>query len=101
MKELYCVAGITKQALWKHRKHQELTVFQTAQVIKTIEKKRKNHKRMGVRNLFYMVKEESPVGRDIFERIGLSNGFRIKRTRNVVKTTWSQRVAWSPKSCSR
>lgn len=57
MKELYCVAGITKQALWKHRKHQELTVFQTAQVIKTIEKKRKNHKRMGVRNLFYMVKK--------------------------------------------
>ena len=96
MKELYCVAGITKQALWKHRKHQELTVFQTAQVIKTIEKKRKNHKRMGVRNLFYMVKEESPVGRDIFERIGLSNGFRIKRTRNVVKTTWSQRVEYYP-----
>jgi transposase InsO family protein len=96
MKELYSVAGITKQALWKHRKYQELTVFQTAQVINAIEKKRKDHRKMGVRSLFYMVKEESPVGRDIFERIGLSNGFRIKRTRSIIKTTWSQRVEYYP-----
>lgn len=96
MKELYSVAGITKQALWKHRKHQELTEFQTTQVIKIIERKRKNHRKMGVRNLYYMVKEESPVGRDIFEHIGLSNGFRIKRTRSVIKTTWSQRVEYYP-----
>jgi len=46
MKELYSVAGITKQALWKHRKYQELTVNQTAQVIKSIEKKRKDHRKM-------------------------------------------------------
>lgn len=96
MKELYSVAGITKQALWKHRKHQELRWGQTTQVIKTIERKRKDHRKMGVRNLYYMVKEESPVGRDIFERIGLSNGFRIKRTRSVIKTTWSQRVEYYP-----
>jgi putative transposase len=96
MKELYSVAGITKQSLWKHRKYQERTIFQVDQVIKAIEKKRKDHRKMGVRSLFYMVKEESPVGRDIFERIGLSNGFRIKRTRSIIKTTWSQRVEYYP-----
>ena len=63
---------------------------------KTIDRKQKDHRKMGVRSLFYMVKEESPVGRDIFKHIGLSNGFRIKRTRNVIKTTWSQRVEYYP-----
>lgn len=96
MKELYIVAGITKQAHWKHKKRQELIASRTKQVIETIKKKRKYHRKMGVRNMYYMAKNESPVGRDIFERIGLSNGFRVKRTRSVIKTTWSQRIEYHP-----
>lgn len=46
--------------------------------------------------MYYMAKDESPVGRDIFERIGLSNGFRVMRTRSVIKTTWSQRIEYYP-----
>lgn len=96
MKDLYSIAGITKQAQWKYKRHQELIVSRRTQVIETIEQKRKHHRKMGVRNIYYMVRDESPVGRDIFEHIGLSNGFRVKRTRNVVKTTWSQRVEYYP-----
>jgi putative transposase len=96
MKDLYSVAGITKQAQWKHKKRQELIMSRTKQVIETIKKKRKHHRKMGVRNMYYMDKDESHVGRDIFERIGLSNGFRVKRTRSAIKTTWSQRIEYYP-----
>ncbi len=96
MKDIYSVAGISKQAQWKYKKRQEITVSWTKQVIQTIKKKRKHHRKMGVRNMYYMAKDESPVGRDIFERIGLSNGFRVMRTRSVIKTTWSQRIEYYP-----
>jgi len=96
MKDIYSVAGISKQAQWKHKKRQELKVARTTRVIKTIKQKRKHHRKMGVRNIYYMAKDESPVGRDIFEHIGLSNGFRVKRTRSAIKTTWSQRVEYYP-----
>ncbi len=96
MKDVYFVAGITKQAQWKYKRRQELAVSRTNQVIETIKKKRKHHRKMGVRSIYYMAKDESPVGRDIFEHIGLSNGFRVKRTRSVVRTTWSQRVEYYP-----
>jgi len=96
MKDLYSVAGISKQALWKHNKRQEQVLAKTEQVVKTIETIRKRHKRMGCRHMYYMVRNNSPVGRDIFERIGLSNGFRIKRYRSIIKTTWSQRIEYYP-----
>lgn len=96
MKDVYSIAGITKQAHWKYKRRQELTVSRITQVIETIKQKRKHHRKMGVRSIYYMAKDESPVGRDIFEHIGLSNGFRVKRTRSAARTTWSQRVEYYP-----
>jgi putative transposase len=96
MKELYKIAGISKQALWSHNKREQERTCQTSQVISSIQNIRKNHKRMGCRRIYYACKDISPVGRDIFERVGLENGFRLKRKRNVTKTTWSQRVEVYP-----
>ena len=96
MKDLYSVAGISKQAHWKRIKHQEQVLEETEQVVKIIQSIRKSHKRMGCRHMYYMDQAKSPVGRDIFEHIGLSNGFRLKRLRSVVKTTWSQRIEYYP-----
>lgn len=96
MKDLYSIAGITKQAQWKYKRRQDLVMSKTTQIIETIKQKRKHHRKMGVREIYYMARDESPVGRDIFERIGLSNGFRVKRTRSAIKTTWSQRVEYYP-----
>jgi len=96
MKDLYLVAGISKQALWKHNKHQAQVLSKTEQVVKIIQSVRKQHKRMGCRHMYYIDPEGSPVGRDIFESIGFSNGFRLKRLRSLVKTTWSQRIEYYP-----
>ncbi len=96
MKELYKIAGISKQALWSHNKREQERTCQAGLVISAIRHIRKNHKRMGCRRIYYACKDVSPVGRDLFERVGLENGFRLKRKRNVTKTTWSQRVEVYP-----
>lgn len=96
MKDLHTIAGITKQALWKYKKRQERVINTTRQVVETMNDIRKRHKRMGSRHMYFTCKEIQPVGRDAFEQIGLANGFRVKRKRNVIKTTWSQRVEVYP-----
>ena len=92
MKELYEIAGLSRQALWKYRRGQQRKMTVTEQVIKQIGKIRRHHKRMGCRSMYYAVTEPLPVGRDIFEQIGFAHGFRLKRKRSMTRTTWSQRV---------
>jgi putative transposase len=96
MKDLYSVAGVSKQALWKYKVRQEHNRQVVRQMVKVMDKIRKRHKRMGSRNMYYAYTEPLPVGRDIFEQIGLSNGFRVKRKRNVHKTTRSQLIEVYP-----
>jgi transposase InsO family protein len=96
MKDLYSVAGLSKQALWKYKDRQRHTQVVITQMVKVMKQIRKNHKRMGSRSMYYTWKEALPVGRDIFEQIGLDNGFRVKRKRNVHKTTRSQLIEVYP-----
>jgi putative transposase len=92
MKDLYQIVGISKQALWSHaRRQQKLSAVEEA-VVDHIKHIRKTHKRMGCRRMYYYDPDFALVGRDHFEQIGLENGFRLKRRRNVHRTTWSQRV---------
>lgn len=96
MKDLYQIVGITKQALWKYQRREEINFHKTAQALAIIKRIRKRHKRMGCRSIYFASKECPPVGRDIFIAIGLSNGYRLKRRRNKKKTTWSQNVEIYP-----
>lgn len=96
MKELLKIAGISKQALWGYRKRELVRSFRIAQVIATMNDIRKDHKRMGSRRMYFACIESPPVGRDLFERIGLESGFRLVRMHNVQKTTWSQTVEVYP-----
>lgn len=96
MKELYSVTGISKQGLWKHQRLQAHRNTIAEQCVSIMNKTRVNHKRMGSRAMFYAAEQRPPVGRDTFEAIGLSNGFRVKRKRNKLKTTWGQRVTVYP-----
>lgn len=96
MKELYGVAGISKQGLWKHQRLQTHRNAIAEQCVSIMNKTRVNHKRMGARAMFYAAEQSPPIGRDIFEAIGLSNGFRVKRKRNKLKTTWGQRITVYP-----
>ena len=92
MIDMYVIAGISKQALWKHRKRLQDQLQVTRDVVDMIEDVRINHKRMGCRRIYYTAKEPLPIGRDLFEQIGFANGFKLKLKRNVMRTTWSQRV---------
>lgn len=96
MKDLYLVAGLSKQALWNYKRDQvkESSIIQ--KVLHEIQQVRKNHKRMGCRRIYYKVKDKIPIGRDQFELIGFANGFKLKRKINVAKTTWGQRVEVYP-----
>ncbi len=96
MKELYTITGISKQALWSHNKRQETRMIREELVIGMIKQIRKDHKKMGCRRMYFATTKEPPVGRDAFERIGLSSGFRLQRKRSSIKTTWSQRVEVYP-----
>jgi transposase InsO family protein len=92
MKQLYEIAGLSKQGLWKYRRRQQQKMAVTEQVVKQIGKIRRHHKRMGCRSMYYAATCLLPVGRDIFEQIGLANGFRLKRKHSMTRTTWGQRV---------
>lgn len=90
MKDLCKIAGISKQALWSDARRQRKREAIVATVVDHITQIRQDHKRMGCRRMYYYDPNFSPIGRDIFEQIGLTNGFRLKRRRNVQRTTWSQ-----------
>jgi len=96
MNQLYEVAGLSKQALWKYRERQQQKAHVSGQVVEQISNIRKHHKRMGCRSMYYATTSPLPVGRDIFEQIGFANGFKLKRKRSMIKTTWSQRVEVYP-----
>lgn len=96
MKDMYSVAGLSKQALWNYLKDQVKESSIIHKVLNEIQQVRKHHKRMGCRRIYYKVKDKIPIGRDQFERIGFANGFKLKRNINVTKTTWGQRVEVYP-----
>ena len=96
MKDLYLVAGITKQALWKHGKRQELIREMINQTLSILRQTRRTHKRMGCRAMYKAARITPLVGRDRFVEIGFEHGFRLKRRRNKRKTTWSQNVEIFP-----
>lgn len=96
MKDMYQIAGISKQALWGYNKGNEHKAETTREVVGMMSTIRKRHSRMGCRRMYYMVREQSPVGRDLFEQIGFANGFRLRLKRNKMKTTWGQRVEIFP-----
>jgi len=96
MKDLYQMVGITKQALWKYQRREELNFQKRRQVIDIIKRIRLRHKRMGCRSIFDASGGASPVGRDAFVEVGFANGYRLKRRRNKKKTTWSQTVEIFP-----
>lgn len=96
MKDLFSMAGITKQALWKYhnRLEQKSELIHTS--LQIMRKVRKGHGRMGCRSIYYTSEVKPPIGRDLFEIIGFENGFRLKRQRNKKKTTWGQTVEVFP-----
>lgn len=96
MKDLYSLVGITKQALSKHRIRQGYVSSVCEDVVSLCNGIRKKHKRMSCRKMYHKVKDQVPVGRDIFEQIGFNNGFKLHVLKNKFKTTWATKVGIYP-----
>lgn len=96
--DLYAVAGISKQAMYKYRNAEHAHHKQEKLVQAAMEKMRQDHKKMSSRKVYAKQKEafKIEVGRDKFERIAFAQGYRVKRKRQVHKTTWGQRVEVYP-----
>ena len=90
MKDLLLIKKITKQALWKDRQRKKINKLEEITVVDLIKLERISHPRMGCRKIYYRKQKESPVGRDKFESIGFSNGYKVKTKRNPIRTTLSQ-----------
>ena len=88
------MVGITKQAHYKRVKQQEKLASITQEAISSAHEIRKNHTKMGCRKLYDEIKPEG-IGRDRFENILLSNGFRIKRRKSYHRTTYAGK-RWYP-----
>jgi transposase InsO family protein len=98
MKDLHAVSGVSKQSLYKYRKSKEKVLAQEELVCQAMEEMREEHKKMSSRKVYHVKKDalDIRIGRDKFEQIAFSYGYRVKQKRNVVKTTWGQRVEVYP-----
>jgi len=98
MKDLHSVSGVSKQSMYKYRKSKKLAKEQEILVCRAMENMRKEHKKLSSRKIYKVQKEllNIKIGRDKFEQIAFSYGYRVKRKRNVMKTTWGQRVEVYP-----
>jgi len=98
MKDMHLISGISKQSMYKYRKREEVLKDQEILVCSAMESMRKDHKKISSRKVYTAKKEEFciKVGRDQFERIAFSNGYRVKQKRNTMKTTWGQRIEVYP-----
>ena len=88
MCSLYHLVGITRQAHFKQIKKQSEKAEQHLSLLNEVAKIRKDHPKMGARKVYLELAPQG-LGRDAFEALLLSNGYRIKRNHNYQRTTYS------------
>ena len=98
MKDLYLISGVSKQSVYKYRRSKEVGRDQEKLVCQAMESMRKDHRKISSRKVYKAKKDELnfKIGRDKFEKVAFSYGYRVKQKRNVMKTTWGQRVEVYP-----
>jgi len=90
MTGFYEIADISRQALHKHLNRKLIRMAQEDSIISMARELRKEHPMMGCRKMFYALMPQT-WGRDRFELLLLSKGFRVKYAPNYIRTTESQR----------
>mgnify|MGYP003575571564 CR=1 FL=1 len=88
MNELYLTVQATKQGLHQFLSRQIKREVIGAEVVELGHAIRKRHPGMGCRTMYDLM-GSIKVGRDRSERILLSHGFRLKRRRSAIRTTFS------------
>jgi putative transposase len=80
--------GVTKQAVHKHNVNQIKKSITESSVFEAADKIREEHPMMGCRIMYDVVKPEH-IGRDKFEQLLLSNGYKVRFSPNYTRTTYS------------
>lgn len=92
MKNLYEVAGFTKQAHWEYMQHIDKDEQIVNLVINSIVAIRSLHNFMGLKKIYKLLKPDW-IGRDKFIEIGMDYGFGMKRLASYHRTTYSCKSA--------
>lgn len=95
MKEVYEVAGISKQALHQHRKRGLQKASEAYQFFEQADKIRKDHPGAGCRKMAVDLRVNG-WGRDKIEQLLLGNGYRLNYPRNYARTTYAQKDIYYP-----
>lgn len=91
MNDLYRFLGITKQGYHKRLNREAACREEQMQLLRVIKDLRKEHPCLSSREMYFMISPKT-MGRDVFEQYCFQHGYRVKRSRNYVKTTDSRGV---------
>ena len=95
MKDVYEVAGISKQAVHQYRRRSLQKAATAYQFFEQADKIRKDHPGAGCRRMSKELQCKG-WGRDKIEQLLLSNGYRLHYPVNYVRTTYSQTDVYYP-----
>jgi hypothetical protein len=88
LNNLYKLVGTTKQAVSQYYKRRVVFNDQLRQLICEAEELRAEHPGCGVEKMYYTLKPDF-LGRDSFIEIFMQLGFRLKKSKNFIRTTYS------------
>lgn len=95
MNQLYNVALVTKQSFHQMLKRREVRMGESEQILMLVDKVRRDHPCMSVREIYFKLKPQS-MGRDKFEQYCFDHGYRVKKPKNFRTTTDSRGVTRFP-----
>lgn len=87
MEQLYEVAGISRQGYHKQLQKQEQKALMYSRIKELVVELREDHPRIGARKLFVMLKLQTKIGINKFERFLSEEGLGIKVKRSAQRTT--------------
>jgi hypothetical protein len=90
MKELFKIAGFSKQAHSSYMARKSETVDLEAFVLSLVSEMRENHPAMGLKKIYYNYQPDI-IGRDSFIEQGVRLGLNLPRQRNYQRTTFSNK----------
>lgn len=91
LNQLYQVIGISKQAVHRYAKRQEIFDQQFSDLLIEADELRKAHPGCGVQKMYDTLKPVF-IGRDRFIEAMMGLGYRLKRKKNYRKTTYPAQV---------
>lgn len=90
MNKLYNAIGVRKQAVHQYAIRQVAFDKQISELVKQADKLKKEHPGCGVEKMYDILKPPF-IGRDRFIEVFMQLGFRIKRKKNYMRTTYASK----------